>query len=72
MLFMFTYVCMVRITLFCVNAAIPDDVLEGIVHESSIAAMVTLALCTRERHQKSFTTDCRKANALCVGEGGEL
>ena len=40
-----TYMCLVGVTLFSVNATILDDVLECLVRQPSLAAMVTFSSC---------------------------
>ena len=38
-----SYLCIIRITCLCVNAIVVLDVLEGIIHESSFAAVVAIS-----------------------------
>ena len=46
-----TYMCLVGVTLFSVNAAILDDILEGLVRQTSLATMVTFSSC-------AYTVSC--------------
>ena len=48
-----THVSTVGVTLFCINATIFDNILEGIIHEATLTGVVTLLL--RAIHQVLLT-----------------